>query len=123
MEFKNDKAIYLQIADYVCDRILYKVWKAGDRIPSVREIGALLEVNPNTVLHTFAALQNENIIVNKRGVGFFLTDECFNKAYEMRKKEFLTLVLPNVFETMQSLNIPMGEVSDLFNKYVENQKK
>ena len=46
MEFQNDKAIYLQIADLICDNILIGKWKEQSRIPSVREIAIELEVNP-----------------------------------------------------------------------------
>ena len=42
MEFKEHKAIYLQIADTLCERILSKQWVAEERIPSVRELGTAL---------------------------------------------------------------------------------
>ena len=48
MAFNNDKAIYLQIADRLSDEILAGVYKAFDRIPSVREYAATLGVNANT---------------------------------------------------------------------------
>ncbi|HRN58369.1 MAG TPA: GntR family transcriptional regulator, partial [Agriterribacter sp.] len=52
MQFKDSQSIYLQIADYVCEKILLGEWKAEQRIPSVRELAVQLEVNPNTVMHT-----------------------------------------------------------------------
>ena len=53
MEFKDHQAIYLQIAESVCEKILHGEWKEEDRIPSVRELGATLGVNPNTVATTY----------------------------------------------------------------------
>jgi DNA-binding transcriptional regulator YhcF (GntR family) len=53
MQFKESQAIYLQIADYVCEQVLLKEWKTDERIPSVRELAVQLEVNPNTVMRTF----------------------------------------------------------------------
>ena len=51
MNFNNsDKAIYLQIADRICDEIISGKYKDDDRIPSVREYAVLLEVNTNTVV-------------------------------------------------------------------------
>ena len=47
MDFKETQAIYLQIVDLVCDHIVTGKWKAQERIPSVRELGVQLEVNPN----------------------------------------------------------------------------
>ncbi len=70
MEFKDTQAIYLQIVDWMCDNIVKEKWGSDERIPSVRELGVLLEVNPNTVMRAYECLQNQNIIYNKRGVGF-----------------------------------------------------
>ena len=50
MEFTASQAIYLQIADQICERILCGQWKEGERIPSVREMGESIQVNPNTVM-------------------------------------------------------------------------
>ncbi|HEV3326742.1 MAG TPA: GntR family transcriptional regulator, partial [Puia sp.] len=71
MQFRESQAIYLQIADYVCERILLKEWPPGDRVPSVRELAVLLEVNPNTVMRTYEFLQQQAILFNQRGIGFF----------------------------------------------------
>ena len=59
MQFKDSQSIYLQIADYVCEKILLGEWKAEERIPSVRELAVQLEVNPNTVMRTFDFLQQQ----------------------------------------------------------------
>ena len=38
MEFKEQKAIYLQIAEHLCDEILSGKYHQGDKLPSVREL-------------------------------------------------------------------------------------
>ena len=48
MRFKDNKAIYLQIADLICDDILQGKLLEDERIPSVREYAATVEVNANT---------------------------------------------------------------------------
>lgn len=53
MIFTNDKAIYIQMADRLCDEILSGVYKDDDRIPSVREYAVLLEVNTNTAVKAY----------------------------------------------------------------------
>ena len=50
MKFNNDKAIYVQIADRLCDEILTGKYNDDERIPSVREYAVLLEVNTNTAV-------------------------------------------------------------------------
>ena len=46
MIFKESKTIYLQIADRIMDEILQKVYLEQERIPSVRDYAAIVEVNP-----------------------------------------------------------------------------
>ena len=65
MAFNNDKAIYLQIADRLSDEILAGVYKAFDRIPSVREYAATLGVNANTAVKAYDQLAQEGIIFNQ----------------------------------------------------------
>jgi DNA-binding transcriptional regulator YhcF (GntR family) len=57
MNFVKQKGIYMQIADYILDNILAKKLKQGDKIQSVREMAADVQVNPNTIMRTFNFLQ------------------------------------------------------------------
>ena len=80
MDFNSDKPIYLQIADSICDRILSGELKSEDRIPSVREYGAELGVNPNTMMRSYDKLLNEGIVFNKRGIGYFISPDAREKV-------------------------------------------
>ena len=71
MDFKNYKAIYLQIADRICDEILLGTYGEEERIPSVREYASVVEVNANTAMRAFDYLQSLQVIYNKRGIGYF----------------------------------------------------
>ena len=68
MTFTNDKAIYLQMADRLCDEILAGTYQEDDRIPSVREYAVLLQVNTNTAVKAYDELARANVIYNKRGM-------------------------------------------------------
>ena len=73
MTFSNDKAIYIQMADRLCDDILAGVYTDDERIPSVREYAVKLEVNTNTAVKAYDYLARDGIIYNKRGLGYFVT--------------------------------------------------
>ena len=73
MIFKDNKSIYLQIADRICDEILLGKYNEDERIPSVREYASMVEVNSNTVMRTYDYLQSDEIIYNKRGIGYFVS--------------------------------------------------
>lgn len=88
MEFNSNKAIYLQISDIICEKILSGELKADDRIPSVREYGASIGVNPNTVMRTYEKLTNEGIIYNKRGIGYFIGERARTSCWRTTERSF-----------------------------------
>jgi GntR family transcriptional regulator len=123
MEFGDSNAIYLQIADQLCENILLKRWKPGDRIPSVREMAVSIEVNPNTVMRTYTYLQEKGIVYNKRGIGFYVTDDGYQKTRDLRKEDFLNQELPKIFKAMSLLNLSMDDVNSYYQKFVKNNSQ
>ncbi len=117
MTFTNDKAIYIQMADRLCDEILAGKYKDDDRIPSVREYAVLLEVNTNTAVKAYDELARANIIYNKRGLGYFVTPGARNAIMAQRKQAFMDLHLPEVFRQMKLLGIKKEEICNLFDQY------
>ena len=110
MIFTNDKAIYIQMADRLCDEILAGKYKDDDRIPSVREYAVMLEVNANTAVKAYDELSRANIIYNKRGLGYFVTPGAKKQILKERKKEFMKERLPELFRQMQLLGITLEDV-------------
>lgn len=119
MEFKNQQPIYLQIADLICEKVLKKELQANERVPSVRELAISIEVNPNTVMRTYAFLEEKEIIYKERGIGYFISKDAFTKTLVLKKNLFLTQELPGVFKTMQLLGIKMNELENLAKKHLE----
>ena len=122
MEFKDTQAIYLQIGDYVCEQILLGRWNEGDRILSVRELGVDLQVNPNTVMRTFDFLQNNEIIFNKRGVGYFVAEQAKEKIIKYRRNQFTEHELPVFFKNISLLGMSLDEVKTLYDEYINKNK-
>ncbi len=118
MEFKENQAIYLQIAESLCERILKGKWKAEDRMPSVRELGATLGVNPNTVARTYDYLQQKDIIYNKRGIGYFVAPGA-RQILTTLKEQFMQEELPVFFKRIDLLSIPFKEIQDHYNKRIK----
>jgi DNA-binding transcriptional regulator YhcF (GntR family) len=114
MDFKETQPIYMQIADWACEQILIDKWKSDGRALSVRELGALLEVNPNTVVRSYDFLETKEILVNKRGVGFFVAPSAADKIREFRKERFFEEELPVIFKTMKLLGIGTEEIVKRF---------
>lgn len=118
MQFNNNgQAIYLQIVDYVCEKVLLQVWKPEDKIPSVRELAVQLEVNPNTVARTYEFLKQQDIIYDKRGIGYFISAEGLKNTKIYRKQEFTENEMPAVFRTMYILGIEIDDLKARFEKF------
>jgi DNA-binding transcriptional regulator YhcF (GntR family) len=117
MQFRETQSIYLQIADYVCEKILLKEWEAGGRIPSVRELAVQLEVNPNTVMRTYEFLQQQEIIFNQRGIGFFAAPNAIQQAAGYRKQVFIEKELPQVFRSLFLLGMDPEELKPRYEQY------
>ena len=119
MTFSNDKPIYLQMVDRLCDEILSGVYQDDDRIPSVREYAVLLEVNTNTAVKAYEQLAREEIIYNKRGLGYFVTPGAKKQILKARKNEFMKERLPELFRLMQLLDISIDDVVETYKKITE----
>ena len=116
MTFSNDKPIYIQMADRLMDEILSGKYQDDDRIPSVREYSVLLEVNTNTAVKAYEQLAREEIIYNKRGLGYFVTKGAKKQILKARKQEFMKERLPELFRQMQLLDITMDDVAEAYNQ-------
>jgi DNA-binding transcriptional regulator YhcF (GntR family) len=119
MDFHDKQAIYLQIADYVCEKILLGQWPPGERIPSVRDLGIELEVNPNTVARTYDFLQQKNIIFNKRGIGYFAAEDAAAPINAYKRDQFFASELPVFFRTLYLLNIDLSEIEQRYEAFVK----
>lgn len=112
--FNSDKAIYLQMAERLCDEIVAGTYADGDRIPSVREYAALLEVNTNTAVKAYEQLARENIIYQKRGLGYFVAPGAKEHIRDERRRKFLGDTLPQLFRQMQLLGISIERVVEQY---------
>lgn len=112
MQFKDHKPIFLQIAERICDEILGGKYPEGERLPSVREYAAEVEVNVNTVVRSFEWLSQKDIIYNKRGMGYFANQGARETIRENLRESFFQETLPELAQQMQKLGITVEEVEN-----------
>ena len=105
MEFNSNRPIYLQICDWICEKILSGDLAPDSRIQSVREFGAEIGVNPNTVMRSYEKLTADGIIYNKRGIGYFICADARAIVLEAMKKDFMENELPLILKKLHLLEI------------------
>jgi GntR family transcriptional regulator len=119
MEFREKQAIYLQIAEYVCEQILLDKWHLGDKALSIRDLAVVMEVNPNTVQRAYDFLQQREIITNKRGVGYFIEEDAMERILNFRREQFIQNDLPVFFRNLYLLKIDLEEIKPLFDQFIQ----
>lgn len=109
MEFNDNKPIYVQISDGFCEQVLSGELAPGERVPSVREWGATIGVNPNTVARSYDMLTETGVIYQKRGIGFFVCEDAREKILASERRRFIEEELPATIKRAQLLGIDLKE--------------
>lgn len=110
---REAQSIFVQIAEGVKDRILSGEYQSDERIPSVRDLAVELEVNPNTAMKAFELLQRDELIYNKRGMGYFVSPEAKAKVIESRKQQLREVTLPALRHELELLGLSLEDLLKL----------
>lgn len=117
----SNKAIYMQIADKICDGVMLGSMKPGERIPSVREYAATLEVNANTVMRSYDYLDRAGVIFNRRGIGFFIADNACDVIKKMRRDSFFNDEIDYFLRQLMTLAVSPDELKTIYSNYLNKQ--
>ncbi len=118
MNFKDNKAIYLQIADRIGDQILAGSLVSDGKVPSVRELAAEIEVNANTVARTYDHLQHIGIIYTKRGLGYFVSPDAREKIVASRRDQLMQGEMDYFLGQLKAVGITPEELQVLYSDYL-----
>lgn len=114
MIFRDNTPIYLQIQEYIENKILDSVFRESDKIESVRDLSAFMQVNPNTVLRAYEILQRENILEVRRGIGFVVKVGAREEVLRKRREEFLKAELPYFAKKAKALGFTLRDIEKYF---------
>ena len=107
----NDSApIYRQLKDKVVAMMLDGDLKAGEALPSVRQIAAEYQLNPITVSRAYQELADEGLVEKRRGLGMFVTEEASRQLRSSERERFLKDEWPAVAERIQRLGLSLQDL-------------
>ena len=115
--FNQDRPIYLQISDRICDEILAGKYAADQRIPSVRDYAAFLQVNTNTAVKAYEDLSRKEIIYQRRGMGYFVSAGAYDAITKDRQVQFKEMSRKQLFRDMDLLGITIDDVVKEYNEW------
>ncbi len=104
------------MADRLCDEIISGKYQDDARIPSVREYAVLLQVNTNTAMKAYDQLARDEIIYNRRGLGYFVQPGAKERIMSTRRREFMEQTLPELFRNMRLLGIDIKDVQEAWKR-------
>ena len=113
MDFRPRNPIYLQVADYVCEKVLTGAWRDGEKLPAVKDLSVITTVNPNTVIRSLGYLVDHGILTTQRGVGYFLTGTARENTLALKRRQFTEVELPRLFATMELLGLKLDDLERL----------
>lgn len=114
-KFNNDSPIYQQIMEQIKAMIATGILKAGDKLPSVRELAIEAEVNPNTMQKALSELEREGLLCSKRTSGRFVSDNPAN-ANNLQEEMMMDCV-KTFIENMKKLGYSLDDCLRFIEKY------
>lgn len=118
----DNRPIYVRLADQICDRILLEDYKKLERIPSVREYAVTQQVNPATAARAFEILERQGVIFNKRGLGFFVSENAVDIIRKMRLDTLLGEESELFFARLSVLNVTPEQLRDMYANFLESHR-
>jgi GntR family transcriptional regulator len=110
--WNDNTPIYRQLKDKVVGMMLDGVLKAGDALPSVRQVAADYQLNPITVSKAYQELVDDNLVEKRRGIGMYVTEGASEKLLASERERFLREEWPAMLERIRRLGLDAGRLLD-----------
>jgi DNA-binding transcriptional regulator YhcF (GntR family) len=117
IDIHSSVAVYLQIENHVQFAIASGKLKAGDQLPSVRELSERLDVNPNTVAKSYRELEVMGLLFTRRGMGVFINPGIEGKCREECRRKIVGRLYEVVAEAKAS-GMSKKDVIDVVNESI-----
>ncbi len=111
--FDNNIPIYIQLLEYIKIYLISGVFKAGDKLPSVRDFANTFKVNPNTMQKALQELESMKLIYTERTNGKYVTKD--EKILEKLKDEYAITLAKSYISGMKKIGL--GKADSI--KYLE----
>ena len=109
---KAEQPFYLKLREKIAAAILDSRYGDGDPLPSVRFLAAKEGANPLTVAKAYQTLQDDGIVVVRRGVGMFVANGASEKFKIRERDNFLKEEWPKIVQHIERLGLDKAELLD-----------
>lgn len=106
--WNDNLPIYLQVKDRVVGMMLDGILKAGDALPSVRQVAAEYQLNPITVSRAYQELVDDNLVEKRRGIGMYVTEGASEKLLASERERFVRDEWPAMVARIRRLGLDVN---------------
>jgi len=92
LDVQSGVPVYRQIIDQVTGGMASGVLKAGDQLPTVRQLAVDLAINPNTVVRAYSELEIRGVLDTQQGTGTFISRQKIKRDEVERQRRLNQLV-------------------------------
>ncbi len=110
MQFNTRAPVYLQVVDYFKKKMALGELKAGDEMPSRRELANDLKINPNTVQKAFKEMEDQQLITTERNRPSRVTTD--RTVLAQIRSEIVDDAVAVFVEAIQELDVSVDELVD-----------
>lgn len=118
--FDNDRSIYIQLVEQIQNRIATGYYRAGSKLPSVRELAGEAEVNPNTMQKALSELERTGLLHSQRTSGRYVTEDE-GRIQEMKRQSAKEAVQA-FLKQMENLGLEREEIIELIREEKEENE-
>jgi GntR family transcriptional regulator len=111
IDHRDPTPIYAQLDRAIRVAIAHGKLKAGDQLPTVRQLAVDLRVNANTVAKVYLALERDGIVLTKRGVGTFISDERPPAVHDVHRERRLKELVDRLLADAASIGFTPRDIS------------
>lgn len=115
--------IYRQLTEQINRLVASGTLKAGDELPSVRQIAGHFEVNPMTVSKAYSLLEAVGVLERVRGKGMIVASDKEATKSLRKRMELLKPVLREAATQANQLNMPKDAVLQALAEYLEESNE
>lgn len=117
-EIKGDRPVYAQLVEIIGQKIIKNEFPPDSKLPSVRDLAAMAEVNPNTMQKALVELETEGLISSVRTTGKYVTNDV--DLIENYKRKLAVKELETFVRKMKDLGFQVEEIKQLVDKEINN---
>ena len=78
LDGRSGVAPYQQLINQVRQALRLGLLREGDQLPTVKDVVAMVAINPNTVLKAYRELEYQGLVAARPGIGTFVTGTLTN---------------------------------------------